>query len=336
MRILMTTLKVLILMAVLVSFSAPISFAITFGSIPPIITLMLDNNDVVDAPSMPSPSDAPAASGKPGPNNTGPSNEDLLVDSASVRVRANWAGGGSGTAEDPFIVENLNIAGSLKIEVPHVVVRNFRVAADGLYLLQTNYDGVYNVLIEDGEVMGGRANTSAPIIVKNGVTLRRLEIHESGGDGVKVQGSDFTMEGCWVYNLGAKEGSHADGVQGTVGSGRWSNHAYRNNFFDMAINKLVDPYQSNITVFLHQEDSAPAGSGIDGVIIENNWLIGGNFSLTLTEDMSGVVVRDNKFGRISDGDNVREVRFGHIRIDTDNKTVSGNVYEDTGELIPNQ
>ncbi|RBP51099.1 hypothetical protein [Arenicella xantha] len=305
------------------------------STIPPVIDLVL-NSDTTAEPTDPVTPPVPTPSDKPGPQNTGPTNESLLVASGSVRVRANWAGGGAGTVEDPFIVENLDIAGSLKIEAPNVIVRNFRVSADGLYLLQTNYDGVENVLIEDGEIKGGRNNTSAPVIVRNGVTLRRLEIHESGGDGVKVQGSNFTMENCWVYDLGAKSGAHADGVQGTITSGRWENHVYRNNFFDMAVNELVDPYKSNATIFLHQHDDAP-DSGIDGIVIENNWLIGGNWSLPIGEGMTDIVVRDNKFGRINaDENDDKEVRFGHILINSSDKIVSGNTFEHSGGLIPGQ
>lgn len=293
------------------------------ATIVPIYDFLLGDGSFDSQPVEP-----PVTSEKPGAHNTGPTQESLMIDSDSVIVRANWSGGGAGTPEDPFIVENINISGSLKIEVPNVVVRNFRVSADGLYILQTNYDGVTNVVIEDGEVEGGKINTSAPIIVRDGVTLRRLEIHESGGDGVKVQGSDFTMEDCWVYGLGAKEGSHADGVQGTVNSGRWENHLYRGNFFDMAVDELVDPYQSNATIFLHTKDDA---SGIDGIVIENNWLIGGNYTLPINNDMTGVVVRNNKFGRVG-----TEVRFGHILIDSNDKVVAGNTFEDNGELLPNQ
>lgn len=303
---------------------------------PAILNLLLDDasettgselpGNPLTEPSVTPPTELPVAADKPGPHNTGPTREDLLVDSGSVRVRGNWNGGGAGTPEDPFIVENLNISGSLKIEVPNVIVRNFRVSADGLYLLQTNYDGVSNVVIEDGEVMGGRENTSAPIIVRDGVTLRRLEIHESGGDGVKVQGSNFRMENCWVYDLGAKSGAHADGVQGTVNSGRWANHVYRGNFFDMAVNELDDPYKSNATIFLHTKNDS---SGVDGILIENNWLIGGNYTLPINNDMTGIVVRNNKFGRVD-----QEVRFGLILIDSDDKIVTGNTFEDTGDLIP--
>ena len=331
MTIITNTLKALGSLAFLIIFSSSVSLAST-SSIPPIISLILDS-DAIDTPTVIP--EVPEVGDKPGAHNTGPTNESILVKSGSVDVKSSWKGGGSGTPEDPFIVENLDIEGSLKIRVPNVIVRNFRVSADGLYPLQANYDDVDNVIIEDGEVIGGLVDTSAVIIAKNGVTLRRLEIHESGNDGVKVQGSNFTMENCWVYNLGAKEGAHADGVQGTVTAGRWSNHVYRNNFFDMSVSKLQGIYRSNIMIFLHQENSATE-SGVDGIIIENNWLIGGNWSIQLTEDMTDIILRDNKFGRISDDNVVRDVRFGHIIIDSDDKIVSGNTYEDTGELIPNQ
>jgi len=266
---------------------------------------------------------------RPGPSNTGPSNAALLQTSDSIRVRSNWQGGGAGTPNDPFIVENVDIDGTLKIETSNVIVRNFRVTSGALYPIQTNYDGVSNIVIEDGEVIGGLTGTSAPIIVKDGVTLRRLRLHESRGDGVKVQGSDFLMEKCWVYNLGARDRAHADGVQGTVNSGRWANHIYRGNFFDMAVDKIVPPYKSNATIFLHIKNPE-TGTGIDGILIENNWLIGGNFSLPISEGMTNVVVRNNKFGRRE-----KEIRFGNIRIDSP-ATIYGNHYQDNGELLPNQ
>jgi len=261
----------------------------------------------------------------PGPDNTGVKNESVLVDTGDVRVTDSWDGGGSGTVEDPFIVENFNIIdGSLKILTSNVIVRNFRISVNALYPVNASEDDMSNVIIEDGEIIGG-VNSSAAILAKNGVTLRRLNIHETGGDGVKVQGSNFTMESCWIYNLGMKEGSHADGVQCTInGDGtRLKNHVYRGNFFDMAVDKLDGMYQSNITIFLHVNDaSLGTGAGIDGVILEENWLIGGNFSVTIEDGMTDLIIKNNKFGRVG-----KEVRFINIRVDSPGD-ISGNVYYD--------
>src|SRR5690606_31196996 len=116
--------------------------------------------------------------------------------------------------------------------------------------------------------------------------LRRIYLHESGGDGIKIQGSHFTMEDCWIRHLGSADGAHADGVQGTVnGVGtRWKNHAYRRNFFDMAVNELTGSYKSNFTIFLHRKAE---GAGIDGIILDGNYLIGGNNSVGIDAGMTG-------------------------------------------------
>jgi hypothetical protein len=213
----------------------------------------------------------------------------------------------------------------LKIKTSNVIVRNFIIDANTLYPLQTNFDGVSNVLIEDGEIIGG-VNSSATMIVENGVTIKRLNLHETGGDGIKVQGSDFWMESCWVYNLGTAEDSHADGVQGTVNgeNKRWQNHTYINNFFDMAVNELTGDYQSNATIFLHTNDE---GAGIDGILIENNWLLGGNWCLPIEEGMTNLIIKDNKFGHKD-----VEVRFGNLSISSP-ATISGSLYYDTEEPI---
>ncbi len=264
---------------------------------------------------------------RPGLTNTGPNNVAVLKQTESIVVDAKWTKG-LGTVESPFIVENVDIQGTLKIKVSNVLVRNFKVTANALYPVQTNNaDNVTNVTLEDGEVIGGD-KSSATILAKDGVTLRRLRLHETKGDGVKIQGSDFTMEGCWIYNLGTGEKAHADGVQGTVsGVGeQWKNHKYIGNFFDMSISKLMGIYRANATIFLHlnKKLNQDSGSGIDGIIVKNNWLIGGNFSLQIAEGMSDVTVENNKFGYKG-----KEVRFGNLRIDSP-ATVSGSVYYDTG------
>jgi len=266
---------------------------------------------------------------RPGLNNTGPNNSSKLIKSGNVVVDNKWKKG-SGTVSDPYIVENLDILGSLKVKTSNVIVRNFRVISNSLYPVQTNnVDGVTNVTLEDGEIMGGN-KSSATILAKNGVTLRRLRLHETKGDGIKIQGNDFTMESCWIYNLGLGDKAHADGVQGTVnGEGvRWKNHKYIGNFFDMSISKLAGRYKSNATIFLHVNKNIKNGSsGIDNIVIKDNWLIGGNFCLQVAEGMTNITIKDNKFGHKD-----KDVRFGNLRIDSP-ASVSGSVFYDTGKPI---
>jgi hypothetical protein len=254
----------------------------------------------------------PQVGERPGPENTGPSDPSLLRASGNVTVTSNWSGGGSGTVADPFIVENLDIDGSLNITVSNVIVRNFRVTSGARYPVQVNYDDVTNVTIQDGEVIGS-VNSSTLVIVRHGATLRRLRLHESGGDAVKTQGNNVLMEGCWAYHLGMAEGAHADGVQIRKGM----NLTFRGNFFDMPVNQ--SGYRSN-AAFMIQVADGP----IDGILIEGNWMNGGNY--TIFSEGENVVIRDNFFGH--------DYRYGVVRVSGDGTTWENNRWWDTGEVIP--
>lgn len=240
--------------------------------------------------------------GKPGPSNTGPYDLSLLQPTGSMTITTDGA-----------IIENIDLTGRIKIEADNVTIRNFRIDATGTsYGILTN-SGYTGLLLEDGEIM----NMSSAAILGTGFTALRLNIHDSGGDGFKVQsGTNPTLVAySWIHHLGTNDSAHADGNQSRSGA----NITFLYNNCDMPITDPA-PYKSN-ACFMLQTAEGP----LDNMTIKNNWLNGGNFTLYCAG--TRLKVTGNKFGR--------DYRFG-IRNDCDNADTlwDNNVWEDTGEVIP--
>jgi polygalacturonase len=114
------------------------------------------------------------------------------------------------------------------------------------------------------------------------------------------------------------DGSHADGVQISAGA----NIVIRGNFFDMPVK--VDGTNSNAAIFAKEDFGQ-----IDNVLIERNWMNGGNYTLFITtkdgDPCTNVVVRDNLFGR--------DYRYGAKTIKGDTNIWENNRWWDTLTLI---
>jgi len=242
---------------------------------------------------------------KPGPTNTGPTNSSELAPSGSITI-----------TQDGAVVENVAVNGIVRIQANNVTIRNFRINGGGAsYGIQATY-GYSGGIIEDGEVY----NVNSAGIYGGGFTARRLNVHESGGDAVKPT-SNVVFETSWLHNLGTNDGAHADGFQSVGGS----NYTFRGNNCDMPVTD-PPPYKSN-ACFIIQTNNSP----IDNVLIENNWLNGGNFTVYVTDKGNGhgaptnARILNNRFGR--------DYRYGLLRTDG-NPVISGNVWDDTGGLAP--
>lgn len=244
---------------------------------------------------------------RPGPYNTGPSKPAALLPSGSIVAN-----------QDGQVIENVEVTGSIRIEANNVTVRNFRVNGSGShYGVQTGFDFTGTVL-EDGEIL----NVSSACIFGKGFTARRLNLHESGGDGVKTRG-DVLVEACWIHHLGSNPGAHADGNQTRVGD----RIVFRDNNIDMPVSTSPNGepgYLSNAALII--QDSLGT---IDDFLIEGNWLNGGNYTVFITPNHpSGITnlrVLNNRFGR--------DYRYGPFQTGGIPMIVSGNVWDDTGELL---
>ncbi len=241
---------------------------------------------------------------KPGPHNTGPSDPTILEAVGPMTI-----------TKEGTVIENFRMSGMLIIRADNVTVRNFVIDGKGSrYGIRCSF-GNKGILIEDGEVY----NVLSSSVYGGGLTARRLNLHESGGDGFKTS-SGSVVESCWVHHLGTAPGAHADCNQTRSGQSL----IFRGNFFDLPID-IGAPYKSNACLIIQTGLGA-----INDVLIENNWLTGGNFTLYITDKGNGygpptnVRVLNNRFGR--------EYRYGVL----DNfgyVHLQGNRWDDTDELM---
>ena len=189
----------------------------------------------------------------PGPGNTGPTNPSNLQ---SV--------GGMTITQDGTVVENVRIFGSVNIQANNVTIRNFVLDSGNQPYGIRSTNGNTGLVIEDGEMI----NVSSAHIYGSGFSAYRLNLHESGRDAIKpIQ--DAIVEACWVHHIGTAPGAHADCVQVRRGG----NLIFRGNYFDLPID-IGAPYKQNAALII-QTGEGP----IDNVLIENNWLNGGNYTI---------------------------------------------------------
>ena len=238
---------------------------------------------------------------KPGPMNTGVT--PPLTASESLTIKENNA-----------LVENLDIDGCIKVEANNVTIRNVRIDCSGLYGINI-VSGYIGTLIEDVEILGMQSSG----ILGSEFTLRRANIHDSGGDAIKPT-RNALIEDSWFHRLGYITDSHSDGVQMVSGE----NVTMRGNNFDM-------PYDlegfTNSQCMIIQTNNGP----IDNILIEGNWLNGGGYCVQINDKGNGyggptnVRIINNKFGR--------DCQFGILRFRDSSPTLSGNVWEQTGEPI---
>lgn len=246
----------------------------------------------------------PEPGDKPGPSNTGPTNPGILVPR------------GGGTINTPgTVLENFDATGQITIAASNVTLRNFRITVGGSYGIRITSGS--NIIIEDGEISG---MTSSGIL-GSGFTARRLNVYNSGADGMKPT-NNVVIENCWFHHLGYITTAHSDGVQ--VRSG--TNIIIRNNFFDMA---STPGYRNSQCVYAQAE----VGSGIDGLLVEGNWFGGASAFMVSMIDQDDIQcinahLNNNRFSQ-------ENVNIGYYRIEQRaSNGYSGNVFDETGEPLP--
>lgn len=251
---------------------------------------------------------------KPEAHNTGPTAPDLLVESGSITI-----------TQDGAVIENVDVTGRIHVKANNVTIRNFRIAADGCWYGIQIDSGFVGALVEDGEITGALSAA----MLGNDYTARRIHAHHLEADAFK-HGSNVLIERCYVHHLGMQEGAHADGCQ-TRGGGNMTIRACNFDLPHPTSANSVGPGFRHNAASINQADL----SDLTEVVLEGNWLNGGNYTVYFeVQDtyFPGLKIRDcalinNRFGR--------DHAFGVLRIDGDVEglVVTGNVWDDTGELM---
>jgi hypothetical protein len=257
---------------------------------------------IVANPPPDQPPTTPTDGTRPGASNTGPKNLAALRASGSITV-----------TQDNAVIENIDVTGTITISAKNVTVRNFRVTSSSGYCVKVTDGG--SATLEDGDLNGG--GVTAGVITGPNITARRLNIYNSGSDGISAKGNEL-IEWCWIHDLGHLSSSHADGLQMTSGS----NVVIRYNNFDMP--KNVPGTKSNAAVFL----KADFGN-IDNITVDHNWMNGGNFTVYAygvgSNTTTNVRFTNNEFGR--------DYQYGVKSFSAASPVWTGNVWDDTGAAI---
>jgi hypothetical protein len=198
----------------------------------------------------------------------------------------------------------LDISGGVEVRASGVVIRNSRIRGTGSY-------GVYvrsgNVTITDSEISGGFENA----LGYDNWTAIRVNIFGVGSDGVKL-GSNTRLEDSWLHDFAPTSGAHADGAQLQAGE---TNIVVRHNTIDLGTTP-----NANAALFI-APDLGPSSPG--PLMIENNYLNGGNYTVFILDGNYGqyyldnITLRNNTFGR--------SAQYGPLRINVP-ATLTNNTY----------
>jgi hypothetical protein len=212
--------------------------------------------------------------------------------------------GSTSVDEDGATLTDVHVAGDLT------------VAADGVLLRRVRVDGSLRIrgsqlTVEDSEV--GAVSISG----EEEVVLRRTEVFGTpGSDGIHITSDsgpvrDVLIEDCWIHSPQVEPDSHYDGVQVRGVDGL----VIRGTTIDLG---PPEP-QHNAAVFLQE-----ANGGNRSVVLEDNWLAGGGYTLYLAG--TDVLVRGNRLSRVA--------AFGPVYPDTapDDLVAEANTWLDGAPL----
>ena len=206
------------------------------------------------------------------------------------------------------VIDGYDVADGLDIQAAGVIVRNSRISGTGDY-------GVYvrsgSLTIQDSTIKGFDNSLAG-----DNYTATRLEVTAANDDGFKI-GDNVTIQDSWCHDLAVAPGAHSDcgqvqtGVRNVVIRGNWLDPSNPN---------------ANSALFL-APDLGPSSPG--PLLIENNTLGGGNYSLYCVDGNNGqyyitsITIRNNRF--------LSDAGYGPMRVNV-SVTASGNVMAATGKV----
>lgn len=224
-------------------------------------------------PSSPSPGPA----GWPGQGNTGWQHTGVAL--RSFRC----TGDVTEVTKAGTVIDGKDIRCGLLIRANNVTISRSRVTAQAQIPIRTE-DGRTGVKISDVEIVGQPGCIAG--IGYMGWTALRVNIHGCG-DGVRIENGS-TLQDSWIHDFwdGTENGQqvdtpHHDGAQSTGGSDIVIRH-----------NRIDNPHDQTSCVLIGDEFGTPSN-----ILIERNYLNGGNYSVYLAPTGTNRIIRDNTFTR---------------------------------------
>ena len=219
--------------------------------------------------------------------------------------------------QDGAVLEGLDVDGCVRVNAEDVTIRSSRIRCSspvGQVAVALGDDGD-RLTLQDVEVDG--LGTSAVCVGWSRYTLVRVNVHGCA-DGIRF-GHRVTVEDSWVHDLVRIRTLHSDAVQTTSAS----DVVIRGNTLDA--NSTARGDYNNAAVMMGSETG---GRKVERVLIEDNHLDGGNYTLNVRGDItaSDVVIRDNTFGTSS--------RYGQVLTPASVPLGAGNRFAGSGAAVP--
>jgi hypothetical protein len=214
--------------------------------------------------------------------------------------------------------------GCIRVRADGVVIRNSRISCSGGYAVLSG-DGDYSgerLLIEDTEIV---CNGGGHALGEANITARRVNIHgcENGGD----INQNITVEDSYIHDLYNGGASHSDGFQlsGHLENGQFVQGAKNVTFRHNTIYGMGDDGGFGTSAIISNS------GGDTNILIENNLLAGGAYTLYCEQDATGINYRviNNHFSRKFGP----KVGYYGASTECSDETQSGNVIHETGQPI---
>jgi hypothetical protein len=246
---------------------------------------------------------APSACGFPDGTNTGvPAGTTLSPKKGSITATTAGA-----------VIDGLELTnGRINIDASGVTVKNTKITTGAYFGVHLAKDA-RDVTIEDVTIVGTTAGGGRCDVGIDGGQYTAERVNVSGcADGLHVGGTD-TVRDSWVHDFSFTTKTHNDGIQVFGAAGVLIDH----NTIDFG-----SAARGNAAIFLQ-----PTSGAINGVQIIDNLLNGAGYTVYV-ERSTDVTVVNNRLGR--------KYKFGWIGTAhaPTKPTVAGNVWDDSGALIP--
>jgi hypothetical protein len=241
----------------------------------------------------------------PGPNNTGWRHTGVHLTQAACGANGELLIDTDGATIDSALIQC-----NVRVNANNVTISRSLVAAGGPWAIYKP-DAYTNLKVTDVEI-NGRPGCQAAIAFSH-YTATRVNIHGCQ-DGVRID-ADSTLQDSWIHNFwdGTQNGQRIDepnhdGVSTTGGSNLTIRH-----------NRIDNPHSNNSCIAIGGVYAEPSN-----VLIEDNYLDGGNYSVLLAPYGNNRVIKDNTF--------TRNFLTGPVNL-AGSYAWSGNVYTD-GSPVP--
>jgi hypothetical protein len=226
--------------------------------------------------------------------------------------------GGMTITTNGTIVDSKDVRGCITVNASNVIIRKSKVSCGGPSVIWNNGT---NLLVEDTEIVcGGTPGTTA--LTPANYTARRVNAYKC--ENILWADGNATIEDSYIHDpipYDPTTDPHTDSVQLPGGA---SNVTIRHNRI----------YGGYIGGGNFGNSAITMGGGTSNIIVDNNILAGGGYTLYCNQGGRSATdsYTNNRFSRIY----ISTVGGFGPWTDCDDENTSGNVYHETGQLLPGQ